>query len=177
MKKKFVSRKGSAMLWAVLVMLMISLISAGIIFINRIYFVREQEENNRYQAKLYAESAIELISDDIEKEGKLLDDGTQYSSPYVSASNSTDTVKINFPGAENWTCTVTISHSVVELPPSPTPTEEEIRKARTSGEIYLTAKVTRSTTGGNELELAEVCAKMTNPTSTDIWNFDGYYNL
>ena len=42
-------------------MLMISLISAGIILVDRMYFMREQEENNRLQAKFYAESAIELV--------------------------------------------------------------------------------------------------------------------
>lgn len=169
MKKKRVSFKGTAMLWAVLVMLMISLISAGIILISRVYYVREQEESNRYQAKLYAESAIELISADIQREGDVLEDGTSYQSPYVSTSNSTETVKIMFPNAENWTCTVTISHSVVD-----TSTEAS---ARISGEIYLTAKVTRHTPGGNDLELAEVCAKMTNPTSTDRWSDKVYYNL
>lgn len=172
MKKKFVSRKGSAMLWAVLVMLMISLISAGIIFISRVYYVREQEESNRYQAKLYAQSAIALISADIEKHRELTDPSdpsTGYLSKYVSTSNSTETVTVVFPEAENWTCTVTISHSVVDTSSN--------EAARTSGEIYLTAKVTRRTPGGKNLELAEVCAKMTNPTGTDEWNFEGYYNL
>ena len=46
-------------------MLMISLISAGIILVDRMYFMREQEENNRLQAKFYAESAIELVQSDI----------------------------------------------------------------------------------------------------------------
>lgn len=173
MKKKFVSRKGSAMLWAVLVMLMISLISAGIIFISRVYYVREQEESNRYQAKLYAESAIALISDDIEKHQEPTDPSdpsTGYLSKYISTSNSTETVELIFPNAENWTCKVTISHSVVD-------TSSSDAVARTSGEIYLTAKVTRLTPGGKDLELAEVCAKMANPPETDKWNFEGYYNL
>ncbi|MGN1404179.1 MAG: hypothetical protein ACI4XB_07650 [Ruminococcus sp.] len=183
MKKKFVSRKGSAMLWAVLVMLMISLISAGIIFISRVYYVREQEESNRYQAKLYAQSAIALISDDIQLEGKEKNGVNPYSSPYVSETNSTETVTVVFPEAENWTCTVTISHSVVDVPsgPSSALTEEQIKKARTSGEIYLTAKVSRKTTGKNAdnknimLELSEVCAKMQYKDGG--WKFLGYYNL
>lgn len=44
MKRKTAQRNGSAILWAVLVMLMISLISAGIILVDRMYFMREQEE-------------------------------------------------------------------------------------------------------------------------------------
>lgn len=68
MKRKTAQRNGSAILWAVLVMLMISLISAGIILVDRMYFMREQEENNRLQAKFYAESAIELVQSDICKE-------------------------------------------------------------------------------------------------------------
>lgn len=51
-------------------MLMISLISAGIILVDRMYFMREQEENNRLQAKFYAESAIELVQSDICKENR-----------------------------------------------------------------------------------------------------------
>lgn len=181
MKKKRVSFKGTAMLWAVLVMLMISLISAGIIFISRVYYVREQEESNRYQAKLYAESAIELISADIEKHKEPTDPSdpsTGYLSKFVSAVNSTETVTVVFPDAENWKCTVTISHSVVNIPNDPNLTEaQKNATARTSGEIYLTAKVTRHTPGGNALELAEVCAKMTNPTETETWTPAVYYTL
>ena len=76
MKRKTAQRNGSAILWAVLVMLMISLISAGIILVDRMYFMREQEENNRLQAKFYAESAIELVQSDICKEGTALTAGT-----------------------------------------------------------------------------------------------------
>ena len=67
MKRKTAQRNGAAILWAVLVMLMISLISAGIILVDRMYYMREQEENNRVQAKFYAESAITLVQQDILK--------------------------------------------------------------------------------------------------------------
>ncbi|MCD8220489.1 MAG: hypothetical protein LUC50_09355 [Ruminococcus sp.] len=164
MKTKTASRKGTAMLWAVLVMLMISLISGCIVFVDHIYYVREQEENYQVQAQLYAESAIELIRDDIIKEGQDDGSGTAYESPYVSADNTTETVEVQFPDASNWTCTVTISHSVVDS-----------NHARTTGTIYLTAKVTRDTTGGENLTLAEVCAKIHCESGT--WTFDGYYAL
>ena len=57
------------MLWAVLVMLMISLISSGVIFLGRAYYMQERKENYRIQAKLYAESAIDLIQTDICENG------------------------------------------------------------------------------------------------------------
>lgn len=76
MKRKTAQRNGAAILWAVLVMLMISLISAGIILVDRMYYMREQEENNRVQAKFYAESAITLVQQDILKEGTVTDETT-----------------------------------------------------------------------------------------------------
>ena len=76
MKRKTAQRNGTAILWAVLVMLMISLISAGIILVDRMYYMREQEENNRVQAKFYAESAITLVQQDILKEGTVTDETT-----------------------------------------------------------------------------------------------------
>ena len=144
MKRKTAQRNGSAILWAVLVMLMISLISAGIILVDRMYFMREQEENNRLQAKFYAESAIELVQSDICKEGTALTDGTDgtYTSMYVSAGNTAETFTISFPDAANWTCTVTVNHSVVN------DSESDVNTKRLSGEIYLPAKVTRNTSGG-----------------------------
>ncbi len=174
MKCKTAQRNGSAILWAVLVMLMISLISAGVILVDRMYFMREQEENNRLQAKFYAESAIELVQSDICKEGQEEKDASgnpvTYQSVYVSESNTAVTYTILFPDAENWTCTVTVNHSVVN-PSSP----------RTTGEIYLTAKVTRKTTGKDkdnntiEKELAEVCAKM--KAESGSWQPAVYYHL
>ena len=53
------------MLWAVLVMLMISLISSGVIFLGRAYYMQERKENYRIQANLYAETAIDMILTDI----------------------------------------------------------------------------------------------------------------
>lgn len=182
MKCKTAQRNGSAILWAVLVMLMISLISAGIILVDRMYFMREQEENNRLQAKLYAESAIELVQSDICKEGQEEKDEAgnpktdasgnpvTYQSVYVSESNTAVTYTISFPDAGNWTCTVTVNHSVVNL-----------SSPRTTGEIYLTAKVTRKTTGKDkngstaEKELAEICAKM--KAESGIWQPAVYYHL
>ena len=171
MKRKTAQRNGSAILWAVLVMLMISLISAGIILVDRMYFMREQEENNRLQAKFYAESAIELVQSDICKEGTALTDGTDgtYTSMYVSAGNTAETFTISFPGAANWTCTVTVNHSVVN------DSESDVNKKRLSGEIYLTAKVTRNTSGGGEKELSEVCAKLAVKNNT--WQLIGFYHL
>ncbi len=145
------------MLWAVLVMLMVALISTGIIIISRIYYLREQDENYQVQAQLYAESAIDLIQSDI----------VSGSDTYLSDSNNSQTVTVTFPDASNWTCYVTISHSVVDTS-SGTP--------ENSGIIYLTAKVWRSTTSGSEKELSEVCAKM-EYTSSSGWKFVGYYNL
>jgi hypothetical protein len=163
MKKNSQCRKGTAILWAVLVMLMISLLTAGIIFISRVYYLREQNENYKYQARLYAESAIELISGEIETNGD--------TSNFVSSTNSTQTVTITFPDAPNWTCIVTVNHSVVNT-----------TDPKNSGKIYLTAKVTRHVPedkDGKEktLELSEVCARMTYDKSHSKWIFDGYYNL
>lgn len=157
-------------------MLMISLISTGIIFIDRAYYVREQEENYRCQAKFYAESAIELVQTDICKEGT---GDPAYQSMYVSAENSTKTFYLTFPDAENWTCSVTVNHSVVLTANNDSPTPEEVKKARESGEIYLTAKVTRGTTNGGTKELSEVCAKMkyNDAEGSKGWEFVGYYNL
>lgn len=160
MRNKTANRKGAAMLWAVLVMLMISVISSGIIFIDHIYFSRERDENYQMQARLYAESAIELVADDIQNTPDSI---------YVSSSNQSKTHTVEFPDADNWTCHITVSHSLVDT------SSEETRKK--SGEIYLTANVTRTTSGGNQLELSEVCAKMSWNKISEQWEFEGYYNL
>ena len=65
MKRKTAQRNGSAILWAVLVMLMISLISAGIILVDRLLFMREQEYNNRRHANFDAESSIVHVQAEI----------------------------------------------------------------------------------------------------------------
>lgn len=169
MGKKSGMQKGSAMLWAVLVMLMVTLISGGIVLISRIYYIRERDENNRMQAKLYAESAIELIRSDIETQ--------QENSSYVSDNNTTKTFIVQFPDASNWKCTITINHSVI-VPDDPMKTEEENKISRKkSGEVYLTAKVTRKTSSGKTLELSEVCAQLVCNKDTGQWEFKGYYNL
>ena len=143
MKRKTAQRNGAAILWAVLVMLMISLISAGIILVDRMYYMREQEENNRVQAKFYAESAITLVQQDILKEGTVTDEttGATYQSIFVSDGNT------------------------------------DANKRRLSGEIYLTAKVTRNTAGSGEKELSEVCGKLSVPANAIQWRWDGYYQL
>ncbi len=161
MKQRKCCRKGAAMLWAVLVMLMIAIITSGIIFISRIYYVRERNENYQLQAEMYAESAIELVRKDIED--------NQDASVYVSDSNDTKVYTFSFPDASNWTCTVTVNHSIVDT------SSDDTKKK--SGQIYLTARVKRSTPNGKELELSEVCAKMTCPAASKQWQFDGYYNL
>ena len=99
MKRKTAQRNGAAILWAVLVMLMISLISAGIILVDRMYYMREQEENNRVQAKFYAESAITLVQQDILKEGTVTDEttGATYQSIFVSDGNTAETFTISLP--------------------------------------------------------------------------------
>lgn len=179
MKQKNMYRKGAAMLWAVLVMLMIAIISSGIIFVSRIYYVREQNENYQLQAQMYAESAIEIIGDDIVHHQT--DDDY---SKYVSADNSTRTYTFAFPDASNWNCTVTVSHSVVDMSEVPEITGEseddkknrQMLSQKKSGQIYLTARVTRRTSGG-KVQLAEVCAKMSCDDSSKQWSFDGYYNL
>ena len=127
-------------------MLMISLISAGIILVDRMYYMREQEENNRVQAKFYAESAITLVQQDILKEGTVTDEttGATYQSIFVSDGNTAETFTISLPDAGNWKCTVTVNHSVVN------DSETDASKRRLSGEIYLTAKVTRNTAGSGE---------------------------
>ena len=136
MKRKTAQRNGAAILWAVLVMLMISLISAGIILVDRMYYMREQEENNRVQAKFYAESAITLVQQDILKEGTVTDEttGATYQSIFVSDGNTAETFTISLPDAGNWKCTVTVNHSVVN------DSETDANKRRLSGEIYLTAR-------------------------------------
>ncbi len=161
MKQAKNCRRGSAMLWSVMVMLMIAIIVSGIIMISRLYFTRERDENYQLQAQLYAESAVEIIRDDIV--------GNQELSAYVSDSNTTNTYTLEFPDASNWDCTVTVSHSVVNL------SSDETKKK--SGQIYLTARVMRETSGGKKLEMAEVCAKMHFDDATNKWEFDGYYNL
>lgn len=160
MKQKMTVRNGAAMLWAVLVMLMIAIISSGIILISRLYYVREQEENYQLQAQLYAESAVEIVSNDI-LSGSLT---------YLTENNVTKTYDIQFPDVTNWECVLTVSHSVVNMSEGVTAEEK-----KNSGEIYLTAKVSRETPGGKKLELASVCARMTYRNHN--WVFDGYYNL
>ena len=163
MKRKTAQRNGTAILWAVLVMLMISLISAGIILV----------ENNRVQAKFYAESAITLVQQDILKEGTVTDEatGATYQSIFVSDGNTAETFTISLPDAENWECTVTVNHSVVN------DSETDANKRRLSGEIYLTARITRNTAGSGEKELSEVCGKLSVPASATQWRWDGYYQL
>lgn len=173
MKRKTAQRNGSAILWAVLVMLMISLISAGIILVDRMYYMREQEENNRVQAKFYAESAITLVQQDILKEGTVTDEatGATYQSIFVSDGNTAETFTISLPDAGNWECTVTVNHSVVN------DSETDANKRRLSGEIYLTARITRNTAGSGEKELSEVCGKLSVPANATQWRWDGYYQL
>lgn len=158
MKRK-PNEKGAAIVWAIMSVLLISLTAAGLVFVGRTYYLREQEENHRIQAKLYAESAIELISGDIV--------ANQSSSVYVSAGNTTKTVDVEFPDAANWDCVVSIHHSKVNL------TEGQ---QKLSGDIYLTARVTRNSSDGKAIELSEVCAKLTC-TSGGSWIFKGFYNL
>ena len=161
MKRKTAQRNGAAILWAVLVMLMISLISAGIILVDRMYYMREQEENNRVQAKFYAESAITLVQQDILKEGTVTDEttGATYQSIFVSDGNTAETFTISLPDAGNWKCTVTVNHSVVN-------------DSETDA-----AKVTRNTAGSGEKELSEVCGKLSVPANATQWRWDGYYQL
>ncbi|MCD7959501.1 MAG: hypothetical protein LUF89_08530 [Ruminococcus sp.] len=158
MKQKTSSCKGVAMLWAVLVMLMVALIASGIIIVSRVYYVREQDENYSVQAQMYAESAIELIQSEI----------VGNNTTYISNTNNSQTVTVEFPDASNWICTVTISHSAVDVSASD-PTQ--------SGIIYLTVKVARNTSGSGTKELSEVCAKMKWSDTANEWVFDGYYNL
>ena len=165
MKATGANKKGAAMLWAVLSVLMITLVTAGIVFISRTYYVRERTESQKMQAELYAQSAINIIQDNIVEK--------QEDSPYVSDNNTTQTVTVEFPGAENWRCTVAINHSLVNTYDE---SADKSTIAKKSGEIYLTAKVTRQGgASGKPIELAEVCAKLS--CSTGSWIFSGYYNL
>lgn len=155
MKLKSKMRKGVAMMWATLVVLMVTLLSAGILMVSRIYYMREQNANLSMQAQIYAESAIDIIQKDI----------VSGSTTYVSSSNSTQTVTVAFPDATTWDCTVTVSHSVVDE-----------QKPTRSGIIYLTCNVSRTATSGEAIQLSEVCAKLSCDRS-GTWAFDGYYNL
>lgn len=161
MKSRSANKNGSAMLWAVLSVLMISIITAGVIFISRTYYARERDESFKMQAEFYGQSAIELIANDIEQNNE--------SSTYVSADNTTQIVEAKFDEAPNWTCMVTINHSLVNM--------SSAEDAKKSGEIYLTAKVTRHSQSGKTIELAEVCAKLVCNNTTKKWEFVGYYNL
>ncbi|MFR0949967.1 MAG: hypothetical protein ACLSFT_05090 [Ruminococcus callidus] len=67
--------------------------------------------------------------------------------------------------------TATVNHSVVN------DSETDANKRRLSGEIYLTAKVTRNTAGSGEKELSEVCGKLSVPANATQWRWDGYYQL
>lgn len=165
MKAAEANKKGAAMLWAVLSVLMITLVTAGIVFISRTYYVRERTESQKMQAELYAQSAINLIIHDIETNNE--------NSSYVSDNNTTQTVTVEFPGADNWSCVVAINHSLVNTYDE---SADKSAIAKKSGEIYLTAKVTRqSGSAGKVIELAEVCAKLSyNGTK---WESEGYYNL
>lgn len=158
------NKNGAAMLWAVLSVLMISIITAGIIFISRTYYVREQNESLKMQAELYGQSAIELIAKDIVN--------YKENSRFVSSDNTTKIVEADFSDASNWTCKVAINHSLVNQSDSSVPATEKELNAKKSGEIYLTAKVTHN---GKNTELAEVCAKLIYRNNR--WEFDGYYNL
>ena len=67
--------------------------------------------------------------------------------------------------------TVTVNHSVVN------DSETDANKRRLSGEIYLTARITRNTAGSGEKELSEVCGKLSVPANATQWRWDGYYQL
>lgn len=167
MNNRSANKNGAAMLWAVLSVLMISIITAGIVFISRTYYVREQNESLKMQAEFYGQSAIELIAGDIEANNE--------NSRFVSADNSTKVVEAEFSDAANWTCKVAINHSLVNQSDSSIPAADAVLNAKKSGEIYLTAKVSRKGKSGKTIELAEVCAKLVYRNNK--WEFDGYYNL
>lgn len=156
MKQKSKMRKGVAMMWATLVVLMVSLLSAGILMISRIYYMREQNANLSMQAQIYAESAIDIIQKEI----------VSGSENFVSTTNNTNTAQVTFPDLPNWDCTVTISHSVVNE-----------SKPAYSGIIYLTSNVSRTSSSGEVIQMAEVCAKLSYDDNANSWVFDGYYNL
>lgn len=164
MNNRSVNKNGAAMLWAVLSVLMITLVTAGIVFVSRTYYVREKDESMKMQAELYGQSAIELIAADIK--------ANKENSRFVSDDNTTNIVKAEFTDAPNWTCNVAINHSLVNQSESDANASETARK---SGEIYLTAKVSRKGKNGKTIELAEVCAKL--KYENDKWEFIGYYNL
>ena len=100
-----------------------------------------------------------MVQQDILKEGTVTDEttGATYQSIFVSDGNTAETFTISLPDAGNWKCTVTVNHSVVN------DSETDANKRRLSGEIYLTAKVTRNTAGSGEKELSEVCGKLSVP--------------
>lgn len=97
--------------------------------------------------------------------------GATYQSIFVSDGNTAETFTISLPDAGNWKCTVTVNHSVVN------DSETDANKRRLSGEIYLTAKVTRNTAGSGEKELSEICGKLSVPANATQWRWDGYYQL
>lgn len=164
MNNRSANKNGAAMLWAVLSVLMISIITAGIVFISRTYYVREQNESLKMQAELYGQSAIELIAGDILTNNE--------NSRFVSADNTTKIVEAKFSDASNWKCMVAINHSLVNQSDSSIPAADADLNAKKSGEIYLTAKVSHKEKNN---ELAEVCAKLVYRNNQ--WEFDGYYNL
>lgn len=155
------NKKGAALMWAVVAVLLIAIVSAGIVFVCRTYYMRERNESYRLQARFYAESAIELIAEDIVQNDE--------ASPYISDGNTTHTVDIEFPDASNWKCQVAVHHSKVNLS-----TPEDAKK---SGDIYLTARVTRADGNGGQKELSEVCAKLSYDSTAGGWVFKGYYNM
>lgn len=160
MKRNRVQRKGAAMLWAIMVMIIMALVAAGIIFVARAYYMREREENYRVQAQLFAESAIELVAKDIVTE--------QGASKFVVPGNATRTHNVSFPDAAGWHIVVTVNHSVVDMSDAAT--------ASTTGVIYITARVSRETGGtGDDIELAEVCYRMDSTGSA--WTAGSYYVL
>ncbi|MGN0631867.1 MAG: hypothetical protein ACI4JN_11115 [Ruminococcus sp.] len=167
MNNRSANKNGAAMLWAVLSVLMISIITAGIVFISRTYYAREKDESLKMQAEFYGQSAIELIAGDIEANNE--------SSRFVSADNSTKVVEAEFSDAANWTCKVAINHSLVNQSEADADPTTAVLNAKKSGEIYLTAKVLRKGKSGKTIELAEVCAKL--KYENDKWVFKGYYNL
>lgn len=202
MKRKSVSRKGVAMLWAVLVILMVAMLSAGIIMVCRAYYSRELDENYRVQAQLLAEDAIELVSSQIEAGYTNEDDSVnEIYQDLVSDVDGTYTIDVDFEEDSNWDCKVTISHSgvneyeyvddeeeaeeileeiedeLLEDDEDEEETEETTDEyAGDAGVIYLTARVSRENSSTeSDTELAEVCAKMVY--SDDEWIFAGYYNL
>lgn len=184
MKKRTSNYKGVAMIWAVLVILIISLVSAGIILVCQIYYQREKNACNELQAQFYAESAVTIIENDIlNTHGYTDEDGnelTNYSSSeYLSTTNSRDVYTLDFPDVSNWTVQVTVNHSCLDSSvevPADDATDEKKKEyqmdQKNTGVLYLTGTVTRS---DGEV-LGEACLKM-KFSETAGWQAIGWYKL